>query len=76
MKTIRHIGTNHHYDVVEILKHQVHAGTWSLALKMKVKTPRCLELMKSLEKHGIVKRSKHYSQRNNIVWELAKEQGE
>tara|TARA_R110000803_G_scaffold115793_5_gene184368 strand:- start:12118 stop:12354 length:237 start_codon:yes stop_codon:yes gene_type:complete len=71
---IKYIGTDYHYKVVEILKEQQHAGTWALAHKMKVKTPRCLQLMKSLEKHGIVKRSEHYSQVNSIVWQLTKDQ--
>jgi Mn-dependent DtxR family transcriptional regulator len=72
-KLIKYIETDYHYKVIEILKEQQYAGTWAIAHKIKIKTPLCLQLMKALEKNGIVKRSEHYSNINSIVWQLIKD---
>ena len=57
-------------EILEIIKKQQYAATWGIAAQLKIKTSKCLKLVKLLEAHGLVKRSKAYGNINNIVWEL------
>lgn len=64
-------------EIIDAIEGAGVSSTWQLGLKFKIKTSKMRAKIKSLEKAGLVQKSR-FSSCNNTVWELteaAKRQG-